>query len=297
VDGDAKLMDKALSGFLLDFATLFIYAVGFALGLPAKKIHHLLCSVKHTRYSVKNDLFSIFFNPSGWDWTVGLNGTVMSLGERYAYYRARPKNLLPTEEEVLSWSRTFMENPIVIPFKEKLTFRNDVALVTYGDDNLKAMRSIPDNYEELWADEIGLIMTDASKSGRMRHKTLAEVEFLKRSFVYSEDVKAYVTPLSKKSMARTLAWKKESVLSSPDHASVAMSEVMREAVYHGEPFYKNFRDKCDLVAGKHGLLTNSYYVSKPYDHWLAALKDGSFCAWVPRGLPQLFSTNDNTEYC
>jgi hypothetical protein len=278
-DGDARMLDKSYNGTIWDFVALVNYAIAWRLGIDYVACHLLVLGVKHTRYSIKNDIFSTFWNPSGNDCTVEFNGQTISLCERYVYYRLSKVHELISRDEVEEYQRNFFTNPIP-KFGDKLTFRDDVALVHYGDDKLQSMRCpVSPLYESIWFDELGLEMTDASKSGKMRAKTLKEVSFLKREFVLDPEFLVYLTPLSLKSLARTLMIKKESTLSDRDHACVAMSEVLREAVYHGKGFYNRLVSKFIFIAERHGLLYNPLFKVEEYEHWREKIKDGTFSTW------------------
>ncbi len=275
-DADAVAMDKSWSGTLWDFSSLAIWAIAYFLGLDAYDVLSLVLGLKHCRYVMKNDVFCILWNPSG-NWiTVLLNGLLVSLGERYIYYRNRPN--LFSAAEVSSYVARFFTEP---EWKDKrFTFRNDIALATYGDDAVKATRvDIPDNYLSLWHEELGLLVTDGMKTGTMVFGPLTDTTFLKRRFVFDAELGLYVARLSQKSMARTLLMKKESCLSMPDHAATAMSEVMREMVYYGEFAYERFRAMCDSVAQKHRILSNANFVSRPYAYWREQMVAGHYSAW------------------
>jgi len=295
VDGDAKKLDKAWNGDLFDFVAYVFYALAFAINCDAGQTYTLLHSIKHTMYSSKNDLFEIFHNPSGNDITVELNSICISLGERYVYYRNHPPENF--KDRVREFRATFFDNPIPTEKDSELcTYRDNHALVTYGDDNLKSCRlPPPENCEELWRDEIGIVMTDASKLGRMRLKTLDEVSFLKRSFTQLEGVDGYVAKLDLKSLARMMIMKRDTTLGDSDHAAVVASEFLREAVYHGRSFYDEYAAMIRRVAAEIGVLSNPYLVIKTFDDRLAEINAGTFQTWTlrePVSRGELFTDGD-----
>jgi hypothetical protein len=280
-DGDAKRMDKSWSGQKWDFVALVVFAINFViLGKSmALECYRVALGLKHVIYSIKNDLFSIFVNPSGNDSTVELNGILISICERYVYYRRTPCGF-----DALSYMKRFFDNPVPSPAERiHLTFRSRMKLATYGDDNLKStLEPLPEDYCSIWLNEVGIEMTDASKSTVMRPKTLDEVEFLKRCFQWDLELKMYVAKLSKKSMARTLLIKKESVLSDMDHAATALTEVLREAVYNGQSIYNYLRYRFFFIAKELGLVQNPYLNLPHYSVYREKMKTGNFSAWEPR---------------
>lgn len=282
-DGDISKLDKSYNGELFDFVALVFYSCAWHIGLKdPSEVHRLILGVKHCRFIIKGDVFSVFWNPSGHDATVEVNGVVVSLAERYAYYRTVECSV--TNDELCEFISGFFKSPQV-RFSAKLSFRENIALGTYGDDFVKAnhLAYVPSSrYYDIWRDEIGMVMTDASKSGEMRMKSLSEIQFLKRRFVWSDEYKRYLTPLDMKSLVRTLVIKRESILSLRDHACVAMSEVLREMVYHGEQQYDRFLSLFEALIVKHELRPNAYLRIFPYEHWRRQLLEGTFVAWEPR---------------
>jgi hypothetical protein len=279
-DADGKMLDKSFSGEFFDRIAQVVYAISWFLGTAPFKAMSLVYGVKFCIHCVKNDLFSVFHNVSGQDATVSFNGLVISIGERYVYYEERVKNFSPEFREcVTKFFETFFENPIPPP-RPEFTFRRDVALVTYGDDQVKNC-GVPLNprYQEIWKDQLGVIVTDASKSLVMVPKRLSEIQFLKRSLIWDEELQSYVPPIDKKSIMRMLLIKKESFLTKPDHICVNMTGALKEAVYHGREFYDELYEFCENMVVKYQLSLNPYLVMKPFEFWRDSLKNGTFQTW------------------
>jgi hypothetical protein len=282
-EADATRLDKSFNGELFDFVALVVYAMTFSIGLDAMGSYLLLLAVKNTRFCIKNDLFSVFWNGSGNDATVEINGICMSLGQRYVYYRDRWRD---NPEGKMSFVRNYMshffDNPIPSP-PFSLSYRDDNILWTYGDDQIFAcLDGLSPRFEEIWAEEIGIVMTDASKEGRMRPKHLVDVQYLKRRFRFDPDLGRWVTPLDKKTMARMLMLKNDSTLTSLDGAAVSLTECLREAVYHGRDFYNQLRSRFLIAAEKVGITRNGYLHLPEFDHYKEKILDGSFQTWVDR---------------
>lgn len=282
-DQDARMLDKSYCGDIWDCIASVYYGVAKTIGHPRPEaVERLLLGLKHTRYIIKGDLFSVFWNPSGHDATVEVNGVCVSLGERYAYYRHCS---IPTHL-VADYIRTFHESPLPDgELRKFLDFREKVSLCTYGDDMVKALRydyELPPDYLRLWREEFGIFVTDADKTDNLQVKNISQIQFLKRRFVWSEEYQRWLTPLDMKSLTRTLLMKKESVLTSRDHACVAMTEVSRELVYHGRVAYEDFLRRCEAVVEKYGFKGNGYLRLEPYSHWEKQLIEGVFVSWQPR---------------
>lgn len=278
-DMDATKMDKSWSGQLYEIVALAFYAIARHIGVNPARVYTQVHSLKHTTYSVKNDLIQVFHNPSGNDITVELNGIAMSIGERYVYYRTNPVHV--HWEKVLEFQKRFFDDPTVDD--DDCSFRDNMALVTYGDDNVKSTRvPLADNYEQIWKDEIGIEMLDAAKTAHVVKKTLSEISLLKRKFVTLEGVDGFVAALDIKTLARMVRLKRDSTLGDVDHAAVVCSEFLREAVYHGRTFYDKHVLLFNELAVKKGFLQNPYYVVKTFDERIEEVKGGSFQTWSNR---------------
>jgi len=290
---DVVALDKSWSGVIFDFVAYVYYAIAMHLGIRPHRAMALVFACKYTRLSIKNDLFCIPWNISGQNDTVEFNSHAMSMAFRYVYYKKRA-HLVP-DELVERFQASFLTNPVPsVDLSRHLSFRVNNALVTYGDDSLRASREpSPDSDVDIWRQDLGLQVTDAAKTGSLRSRPLSDCSFLKREFVWDEELKSYLPPLSVKSMARTLMIKKESTLTDHDHAATAMSEVMREAVYHGKEFYEEFKERCDLVAAKHNLLNNPLYVSRTYTFWREMIANNNFQTWTTTSVqPPVFDSHD-----
>lgn len=280
-EGDARRMDKSWNGEMFDAVALVISCMSRAIGVGAEENYLLVQSLKHTRYSMKNDIFSVTgWNPSGNQATVELNGLFTSLGMRYVYYRTRP--FLGDWNQVMEVYASLLETGVV-PTIPGLNFREHNRLIHYGDDNLLTTRfPLPASFTDVWKNELGMEMTDAGKAAVMVAKPLAEVSFLKRNFVYDAELLGYKTPLSKMSIARMLLIKKDSILSALDHAAVVCSEVMAEAAYHDKGFFDQMSSLTSAIAASQGITRNPYYRVCTWDEYREKMKLGNFQTWSNR---------------
>lgn len=293
-DGDIKAMDKSWSGDLFDVVALVIYALTFIVcgHKIARKAWLCAHAMKHVTYSIKGDVHRVFQNPSGNDWTVEFNGILESIAERYVYYREHP--FTGNHQEVEKWYSTFF----LAPFHEieKLEFRDNVALVSYGDDNVKACRyALTDDYAKIWKEELGIIVTPADKTELFFvMKELKEITFLKRSFVWREELCLYLVPLDMKSLIRTLVIKKDSSLSDKDHAATAMSCVQRELVYYGKEVFDEWTARFRTIAEAEGISKNDYLVLHSYEHYYELIKQSQFQTWG--NFKKGFASLENADY-
>ncbi len=280
-DSDVKQLDKSFFGRIFDAIALVNYAIAWTIGVGPEKVYTLCLGLKHTKFYIKGDVFSTWWNGSGHDATVEFNGEFMSLSYRYYYFLKRLSMFEPHLPDLREWISTFFENPI--PRGEwvaLLDFRVHNALVTYGDDVLRSIDYDEDgDIVEVFYEHLGLTLTDANKGTTLQRKTIFDVDFLKRAFVWSDEFQRYITPISKKSLARMLVIKRESTLTSRDHAAHNMTNVMRELVYHGKAEYDRFAQLAWDVASKHALTDNPNFVYKPYEYWAQKVHEKTFSTW------------------
>ncbi len=168
---------------------------------------------------VQNDLVQFYgTNPSGHPLTVIINCIVNSLYMRYAYMILNPKG-------------------------EVESFRDNVALATYGDDNvLGVSRQAPwFNHSTIQSAlcTIGVEYTMADKETESRpYIHMDKVVFLKRSFVFDEEVGAYLAPLDEDSIFKSLTWWVASKSICPEaQMSAILVSAIREYFFYGRERY------------------------------------------------------------
>lgn len=153
-------------------------------------------------------------NPSGHPLTVFINSLANSLYMRYAYYMANP------DEEVAS-------------------FQKNVKLRTFGDDNFMTVSPEIEWFDHtVIQDELGaagIKYTMAEKEAEsVPFIPLKDVTFLKRSFVFSEEVGAWLAPLDKKSISKMLMMHVQSKSDCVEHQTIsAVSSATREFFMYG----------------------------------------------------------------
>ena len=134
-------------------------------------------------------------------------------------------------------------------------FRKYVSMISYGDDNcLNISNSVLEYYNQLTISEAMTEMrheyTDESKIGELvKSRTLSDVSFLKRSFVYDPSLCRYVAPLKKSVIYEMLNWTRNTI--DPDVILMDNIDVaMREIVLHGRAEYEELRDGIVRNLGK-----------------------------------------------
>jgi hypothetical protein len=100
-----------------------------------------------------------------------------------------------------------------LPELRNLDFFANVHVLTYGDDLLMAVKpavaGLFNNmvYQEFCMSRYGISYTPAVKDAAMQDfKDIQSVSFLKRNFVYREDLGHWVCPLFKESLGKSLQW-------------------------------------------------------------------------------------------
>lgn len=150
-------------------------------------------------------------------------------------------------------------------------YRYDVRAITYGDD---VIVSVSDDVKDLFnfetyqkaMKEYNIIFTPASKTGdSYKFKVLGEMDFLKRSFVYDENLGRYKSPLNDKSVRKSLmVCLRSKTITSEEQIVATMSSAHREAWQHGAQYFKDFDALVKRVVKWHNLenyVTNSTFLS------------------------------------
>lgn len=283
LERDAKSFDKSWNPEFWDAVAWVVTILARHAGVDCDLAHNCVVGLKHCRYDIKGDVFTSYWNPSGHDATVEWNGIFMSIAHRYEFYRAHPDLVAANLDVIPELFDAFSGKDMRLLYRSVMPFRLSRALVHYGDDSLMNVAEYcPEEFVyDVWLHELGVQMLDAkTKSALADAKPLAEVSFLKRAFVWDEDLDSYRCPIEKKTLARMLAMKKDSTLSRWDHACVAIANVMREAVLHGEEFYNSLYPKVCSFGVENDLIGNKYWDVPTYEVRRGELKDGKFSSWT-----------------
>jgi len=204
-----------------------------------------LCNLDGTLYE--------FFgtNPSGHPLTVIINSIVNALYMRYCYIKLNPN-------------------------RECASFKQNVHLMTYGDDN--AMGVSPErpwfNHTAIQAvlADIGVEYTMADKeSESVPFINISEVSFLKREWRWEEELRAHACPLDENSIKRSLTvWLPSKTVDKHTQMIDVMISANNEFFFHGrETFEKHHAKFREILAREPYCLIGS---SKRLPTW-SELKD------------------------
>ena len=157
-------------------------------------------------------------NPSGHSLTVIVNGIVNSLYMRYAYYHLNP-------------------------LKEIYTFKKNVNLLTYGDDNIANINVNADWFTHTAISEelakIGVVYTMADKEAEsVPYISIKECSFLKRTWRYERDLGLHVGPLDLKSVYRSLSvWVRSKSITAEEQMIEIIGSANAEFFSHGREVF------------------------------------------------------------
>lgn len=179
-------------------------------------------------------------NPSGHPLTVIINGLANSMYMRYTYYLLNPKC-------------------------ECLSFKKNVSLMTYGDDNICSVSNLCPWYNHTTIAAcfatIGIGYTMADKEAvSIPYINIKDASFLKRRWVFNKELDRYLAPLEHDSIEKMLLIWVASKTISPQHQAVAIVEsAIGEYFFYGKEV---FNDKRDLFIEMCGKLDLRYWVKE-----------------------------------
>lgn len=158
-------------------------------------------------------------------------------------------------------------------------FMERVVLRTYGDDNILAIK--PDyletfNFSTIQSalQQIGVTYTRADKKeGAYISKSLSEIDFLKRSFVYNEDLGRYAGPLAISSIQKSfLIGLCSKSITQEERDLATMNSGLREFFFHGREIYEENRNLILECCTHNGFKFNPKNFP-PYDHYLQLYRE------------------------
>lgn len=235
IAGDFAAFDKnMISAFMLEAFHILIQICkrsGNYTDEDLKIMYGISYDISFPMIDLNGDLLRLWCsNPSGHPLTVIINCLVNSLYMRYAYY---------------------MSNPL----HEAKTFKTNVVLATYGDDNvLNVSKNINwFNHTSIQnkLSEIGITYTMADKIQQsIPFIHMNDVTFLKRRWRYDEDVKKFLCPLEFDSIEKQLmVWTRSKNVSKEEQGIDIIQSVCREWWFYGkDKFNHNSLKMQQLVA-------------------------------------------------
>jgi hypothetical protein len=218
IAGDYGKFDKRmLADFILAVFDLIV-RIHRAAGFDKQHLLAIACIGEDIAFSICNingDLVEFFgTNPSGHPLTVIINSLVNSLYMRYCYCELNPA-------------------------QEVMTFKEFVALITYGDDNTAGVSKLIPWFnhtavQKVLAD-IGVEYTMADKTSEsVPFIHIDDVAFLKRRWVWDEEVGGWLAPLEEDSITKSLTmWVPSSTLDMHAQMVFVISSANNEYFFHG----------------------------------------------------------------
>lgn len=185
-------------------------------------------------------------NPSGHPLTVIINGLVNCIYIRYSYIKLNPK-------------------------EECLSFKDNVSLITYGDDNAMGVHPNAPWFNHT---DIARVLADINIKYTMADKeaisipyiNINQVSFLKRTWIWNDDINNYLCPLEEDSINKMLTVCVKSKTISPIHQSIAvMSCAEQEYFNYGKAIFTERRAFFLSIVNKRGW--NSYLESTTFPTW------------------------------
>jgi len=225
--GDFRTFDKKMSPSFILLAFWIIYRIHKKAGWTHEEALPIMCVGYDIAFSLCIvDMTMVEFfgsNPSGQILTVILNCFVNSLYHRYAYFMANPD-------------------------KEVVSFRERVALLTYGDDCINGVsieapwfNHVSIQYE---LSKIGVEYTMADKSEVMiPYLDISECSFLKRTWRFDEELQEWFCPLDEESIFRSLTvWTASSSIEKEHQMVEVMASAHMEYFFHSKSQFRWFAE-------------------------------------------------------
>lgn len=230
IAGDYGKYDKRMLADFILAAFHVIVDVYRAAGFADTDLRALMCIGEDIAFSICNidgDLVEFFgTNPSGHPLTVIINSLVNALYMRYAYCELNPEH-------------------------EVATFRERVSLFTYGDDNTAGVsESAPwfnhTAIQQVFAG-IGVEYTMADKSAESKpYIHIDEVSFLKRKWVWNDEVGDWMAPLEEESIIKSLTmWVPSQTVSREKQMVDVVESAISEYFFYGR---EKFEEKSSFFS-------------------------------------------------
>jgi len=264
VAGDYKAFDKTMSPLEIQAAFKIMRDLCERSGnYTSSELRVIDGIAQDTAFSLvdfNGDLVQFYgSNPSGNPLTVIINSLVNVLRMRYVFYK--------------------------IQNDTKISFDDNVALMTYGDDNILNVNKICPWYNHTAIQEefekMGITYTMADKEAEsVPYINIEEASFLKRYWRYDEDVGAFLCPLEEDSIEKSLmVWVESKSIANEEQCIDIVGSAVREYFYYGK----------DIFEEKRSLLKNMI-TELGYNIWV---KESTFPTWEE--LKDQFWRNSNGE--
>jgi hypothetical protein len=227
IAGDYGKFDKRMIADFILAAYTIIANIYKKAGFSDEECREIMCIAEDTAFPVvnlNNDLVEFFgTNPSGHPLTVVINSLVNSLYMRYCYF-------------------------ILNPSKEVRTFKQNVNLFTYGDDNIMGVSRGCDWFNHTGIQtvlaQIGVEYTMADKETEsIPFISINDCQFLKRTWRFDEDVGAYLCPLEEASIHKSLTvWLPSKSIDEYCQMVAVISSANMEYFHYGKEVFNKHHD-------------------------------------------------------
>lgn len=224
IAGDYAKFDKRMAPVLVANAFKILRAIcqksGNYTDEDLKVIDCISVDIMYPYVDYNGDLTTLYgTNPSGHPLTVIINGLVNCIMMRYQYY-------------------------LLNPDREAKTFKDNVALMTYGDDNIC---SVSDNAN--WFNhtaiasgfnDIGVGYTMADKEAKsIPFIDIKDASFLKRTWRFDDNIGYHLAPLEHDSIEKMLmVWVDSKSICEKEQAIAVISSAIREYFFYGEDIFE-----------------------------------------------------------
>jgi len=219
VAGDYKAFDKSMPACFISAAFRILYNISKQAGYTDAELRvqwGIATDTAFPNFDFHGDFIELFgSNPSGHPLTVIINGLANALYMRYCYLILNPKH-------------------------ESASFKANVHLMTYGDDNVMGVSKHCPWFNHTAIQGVlaihGVVYTMADKEAESRpYINIAEVSFLKRTWRWDEVVHNYTCPLEHDSIERSLMTCVESRSVSAEYQMMdIITSAMNEYFFYGK---------------------------------------------------------------
>lgn len=232
VAGDFKNYDKSMDAIIMMEAFRVLHSIFEWAGFSAeelKVVEGIAFDISHPFYYFFGDLIRFFgTNPSGHPLTVVINSLVNSLFNRYCYI-------------------------LLNPDCECTSFKRNIALMTYGDDNIMGVSPEAPwfshtSLQRVYA-TIGVEYTMAEKErDSVPYINISEATFLKRFWRYDPDFGHFVCKIEEDSIQKSLMCQVASrTITAADQCLETIASALEEYFYYGQEIFEEKREMFKKV--------------------------------------------------
>jgi len=236
IAGDFGKYDKRMISDFVLAAFDCIQRIHRAAGFSETECRLIMCIGEDTAFplsDINGDLLEFYgTNPSGHPLTVIINSLVNSLYNRYCYR-------------------------VLNPAQEVRTFKQNVALFTYGDDNVMGV-SLNAEFFNHTANaavlaSIGVEYTMADKESESRpYIFMDEVSFLKRMWVWETEIDNWAAPLDETSIVKSLTmWVPSESLDKYAQMVHVIASANNEYFFYGRKKYEEMQQIFQGLLAQH----------------------------------------------